>query len=129
MKTPARVLVIEDDPFMRRMLQTVLAPEGHDCTLAASAAQGKAYCAERRPDVILLDIHLPDGYGIDLCRAFKSDPGLKGVGVILITGVAREEAKRLEGLEAGADAYLLKPFGAKDLLLSLNSILKKAAAP
>ncbi len=124
-----RILIVEDDPIMRKLLHKTLTPEGYECIMAANASAGMEACVRDRPDLLMLDVCLPDYNGIDLCRKIKADPSIRHIPVILITGEASEVERRMEGLEAGADDYILKPFKSKELLSRMKRIIKSAAKP
>lgn len=124
-----RLLIIEDDPTMRSLLQKKLAPEGFECLLAANATAGLKACREEKPDAVLLDVHLPDRNGIEVCRALKDDPVLRHIPVLIVTGESKGVDKTLEGLDAGADDYILKPFSPAELLKRLRNIVRSGIKP
>ena len=124
-----RILVVEDSPIMRQLLSNLLGGAGYECILATTVASGLKSCAKNKPDLIMLDVNLPDGNGIDLCRTLKSDPAARHIPVLLLTGEAREVESRVNGFEAGAEDYVMKPFNAKELLSRLKSILHTSARP
>ena len=117
------VLVIEDEPQMRRFLKASL--EAHDYRLveAVTAREGLAQAAGRNPDVILLDLGLPDLDGIELTRRLRE---WSAVPVIVISARGREQDK-IAALDAGADDYLTKPFGLGELLARLRVVLRRVA--
>lgn len=122
------VLLIEDEPQMRRYLRAAL--ESHDYRLveATTAREGLAQATGRNPDVILLDLGLPDGDGIDLARRIRE---WASTPVIVISARGKEQDK-VAALDAGADDYLTKPFGTDELLARLRVALRhvaRAAAP
>ncbi len=119
------VLVIEDEPQMRRFLKASL--EAHDYRLveAVTAREGLAQAAGRTPDVILLDLGLPDLDGIELTRRLRE---WARTPIIVISARGREQDK-VAALDAGADDYLTKPFGIGELLARLRVALRHAAAP
>lgn len=124
-----RIVVIEDDPIMRSLLSKRLKPEGYDCVLTHNAAAGLKACRSERPDAVLLDVHLPDENGIEVCRTLKKDPALRHIPVLIITGEAAGVEKKIEGLEAGADDYILKPFSTAELLKRLRNIVHTGTRP
>jgi two-component system, OmpR family, KDP operon response regulator KdpE len=119
------VLVIEDEPQMRRFLKTSL--ESHDYALveAVNAREGLSQATGRNPDVILLDLGLPDLDGIALTRRLRE---WSRTPIIVISARGREQDK-IAALDAGADDYLTKPFGIGELLARLRVALRHAAAP
>ena len=124
-----RILVIEDDSILRRLLANTLTPEGYEVIQAFNASLGLDACRREKPDLIVLDVNLPDGDGIDVCRKIKDDPAIRHIPILIMTGEATQVEKRMEGLEAGADDYILKPFSPKELLSRLRNVLKAAAGP
>lgn len=124
-----RILAIEDNPIMRQLLRTLLVGEGYEFLAAAGVLSGLKSCAQDKPDLILLDVNLPDGNGIELCKRLKSDPLVRHIPVLLLTGEAHAVESRVEGFEAGAEDYVIKPFNAKELLSRLKGILQASARP
>lgn len=117
------VLLIEDEPQMRRFLRAAL--ESHDYRLveATTSREGLAQATSRNPDVILLDLGLPDGDGIDLARRIRE----WSVTPIVVISARGKEQDKVAALDAGADDYLTKPFGTDELLARLRVALRHAA--
>ena len=117
------VLLIEDEPQMRRFLRAAL--ESHDYRLAeaTTSRDGLAQATSRNPDVILLDLGLPDGDGIDLARRIRE----WSVTPIVVISARGQEQDKVAALDAGADDYLTKPFGTDELLARLRVALRHAA--
>lgn len=124
-----RIVIIEDDPTLRQLLSKKLAPEGFDCVLSPNATSGLKACRDQKPDVVLLDVHLPDQNGIEVCKTLKADPQLRHIPVLIVTGESRGVDKRIEGLDAGADDYILKPFSPAELLRRLKNIVRAGIKP
>jgi len=121
----AKVLVVDDDPQMLRLLKIKLEVEGFETVTASRGNIVLELVAAEQPDVILLDISLPDSNGFDLCarlREFTAAP------IIMITGYAREE-DMVRGLDAGADDYLVKPVRSKELIARVRANLRRARVP
>ena len=116
----ATILLIEDEPQMRRFLRAALSTQPFALVEAATAREGLAQAAGRAPDVILLDLGLPDGDGIDLTRRIRE---WSAVPIIVISARGREQDK-VAALDAGADDYLTKPFGVGELLARLRVALR-----
>ncbi|USI74910.1 response regulator [Sphingomonas morindae] len=118
----ARILVVDDEPAMQRMIVTYL----NEQNMRASAVSGRKgllhTLAVREPDLILLDLHLGEDDGLDLLRELR---GKSIVPVILITGHRRDEIDRVVGLELGADDYITKPFGMRELLARIRATLRR----
>jgi two-component system KDP operon response regulator KdpE len=119
------ILIIEDEPHMRRFLRTALASHDWWPVEAASAREGLMQASSRSPDVILLDLGLPGGAGIDLVRTLR---GWSRTPLIVLSARGRELDK-IAALDAGADDYLTKPFGAGELMARLRVALRHAAQP
>ena len=119
----ALVLLIEDEPQMRRFLRAALSTQPYTLVEAATAREGLAQAASRTPDVILLDLGLPDGDGIDLTRRIRE---WSSVPIVVLSARGREQDK-VAALDAGADDYLTKPFGVGELLARLRVALRHAA--
>lgn len=118
---PARVLVIEDDADIRRFVRVALESEAHDVTEAASLQRGLIEAGTRRPDLVVLDLGLPDGDGVDFIREFRgwsSSP-------VLVLSARAGEMDKIRALDAGADDYLVKPFGSGELLARTRAHLRR----
>jgi two-component system KDP operon response regulator KdpE len=118
-----RVLVIEDEQPVRRFLRTTLAAHGYEPLEAASAGEGIALITEREPELILLDLGLPDRDGLDVTAELRQ---WSSVPIIVISARGREQDK-VEALDAGADDYLTKPFGVNELLARMRVALRRRA--
>jgi two-component system phosphate regulon response regulator PhoB len=123
----ARILVVEDEADIREVLDYNLKREGHDIVLASTAKDGLRMARERRPDLVLLDLMLPDGSGTELCKAMQLDPATRGVRVLMLTAKS-EEVDRVIGFEVGADDYVVKPFSVRELLLRVNAVLRRSVS-
>jgi two-component system, OmpR family, KDP operon response regulator KdpE len=116
------IVLIEDEPQMRRFLRTVLPAQGFELFEADSGKQGMVEVAVRRPDVVILDLGLPDMNGVDVVRQLRD---WTAVPVIVLSARA-EESDKIAALDAGADDYLTKPFGVGELLARLRVALRRA---
>jgi two-component system phosphate regulon response regulator PhoB len=121
---PSRVLIIEDEPDIRKTIDYNLSKESFEVVQAASIQEGERALASNKIDVIILDLMLPDGSGLTLCRDIKSDSKLKHIPVIILTAKT-EEVDRVVGFELGADDYVTKPFSVRELILRVKAILKR----
>lgn len=124
-----RILAIEDDPIIRRLLQQTMTSEGYECVTSPSITEGLAACERSKPDLVLLDVNLPDGNGIETCRKLKASATLRHIPVLLLTGEASDVSCRVDGLEAGAEDYILKPFLPRELTSRVKGILKRSSRP
>jgi two-component system, OmpR family, KDP operon response regulator KdpE len=116
------VLLVEDEPQMRRFLRASLGSHGFRLLEAGAAGEALALATSHNPEVILLDLGLPDGDGIDLARRFRE---WSRVPIIVISARGRE-ADKVAALDAGADDYLTKPFGVNELLARIRVALRHA---
>jgi two-component system phosphate regulon response regulator PhoB len=119
------ILVIEDEPDLREVLDFNLKQAGHEVLLAGRAADGLKLARARLPDLVVLDLMLPDRPGTEVCRELRGDAATKGVPILMLTARA-EEIDRVVGFELGADDYMAKPFSMRELLLRIQAILRRA---
>ncbi|OGR81158.1 MAG: hypothetical protein A2X32_08500 [Elusimicrobia bacterium GWC2_64_44] len=124
-----KVLIIEDDPIMGKVMQRIFLSEHYSVNLAVTAEAGIAACLKELPDLVLLDVMLPDGNGIDVCHHIKADPKLRHIPVIIVSGEAMSVDSKVSGLEAGAEDYVLKPFIPEELIERVAGILKRSLKP
>jgi two-component system phosphate regulon response regulator PhoB len=120
----ARVLVIEDEPDLREVLQYNLTQAGHRPAVAATGEAGLKLALETRPDLVLLDLMLPDVSGTVVAKSLRRDPKTQAVPIIMVTAKA-EEVDRIVGFELGADDYVVKPFSVRELLLRIDAVLRR----
>jgi two-component system KDP operon response regulator KdpE len=117
-----RILVVDDEPQILRALETNLRGAGYEVATAATAEHALTIAAIRSPDAVILDLVLPDGSGIDVCRELRSWSSAP----ILVLSVVGDEAEKVAALDAGADDYVQKPFGIDELLARLRALLRRA---
>ncbi len=120
----ARILVIEDEADLREVLGYNLTEAGHTVRLVSRGREGLQLARSEKPDVVLLDLMLPDMGGVEVCRALKGDPQTRGVHVIMVTAKG-EEVDRIVGFELGVDDYVVKPFSVRELLLRIQAVLRR----
>ncbi|HOR01172.1 MAG TPA: response regulator transcription factor [Anaerolineae bacterium] len=123
MNDPTRILLIEDDPAVAQSLRTGLEREGYAVTWQATGAAGLHQARAQSPHLIILDVRLPDGSGLDVCRQMRQI-GLRQP--ILMLTVQRDEMDKVLGLEMGADDYVTKPYGLRELLSRIRALLRRA---
>ena len=123
MTDTGRVLVVDDEPQIRRALATNLRARGYDVDLAASGEEALVLAAERHPDVVILDLGLPGIDGIEVVRGLR---GWTSVPIVVLS-VREDEVDKVAALDAGADDYVTKPFGMNELLARLRAALRRAA--
>jgi two-component system response regulator RegX3 len=117
------ILLVEDEESITAPLVEALHREGFDAAVAGTAAEALDAAERRRPDLVLLDVMLPDGSGFDVLRELRSRSGCP---VIMLTARG-EETDRVAGLELGADDYVVKPFSARELVARVRAVLRRAA--
>jgi DNA-binding NarL/FixJ family response regulator len=119
------VLVVDDDPIVCDLVETTLGEHGFP-TRRASDVREALYLVQREtPDVVVLDVHLPDISGYQLCRRLRDDYG-DSIGIILLSGERKESLDRAAGLLLGADDYMVKPFVLDELLARVQRLAKRS---
>ena len=125
MNNSATIIVIEDEAQIRRFLRTTLAAEGYQVIEAETGKQGMTEAETRKPDLIILDLGLPDMDGVEVVkrlRAWSSVP-------VIILSARSQERDKISALDAGADDYLVKPFGVGELLARIRVALRHVFSP
>jgi two-component system, OmpR family, response regulator RegX3 len=117
------ILLVEDEQSITTPLVEALRREGFDTAVSATAGESLELADRVKPDLVLLDVMLPDGSGFDVCRELRAR---SRVPVIMLTARG-EEADRVAGLELGADDYVVKPFSARELVARVRAVLRRAA--
>lgn len=121
-----RILVVEDDSSIRLGLEDTLRAKGYEVISAGGAKAGLDAAQEGNPDLIILDVMLPDGDGFDVCRQLKQSKGdVADIPIIMLTARGAE-LDRVRGLELGADDYVTKPFSLMELLARVAAVLRRA---
>ena len=123
-----KVLIVEDEVDIADLIMFNLQRAGYDVVKAHDGLRGVELAFSERPQLIILDLMLPGKDGYAVFRDLRQDERTSQIPVIMLTARAQTE-DRIEGLEAGADDYLTKPFSPKELVLRVNAILKRAEAP
>ncbi|MBM2811790.1 MAG: response regulator receiver protein [Chloroflexi bacterium] len=116
-----RIMIADDDPSLRMLVAATLASEDYEILEAGSGLEALAVARSARPKVVLLDFHMPEMDGFEVCRSLRTDPALALIRVILLTSANHPE-ERAAGLAAGADAYLTKPFSPIELLQAVGAL-------
>ena len=119
-----RILIVEDEASIAEPFARLLEREGFETTVAATAAGALAAARDEPPDLVLLDLVLPDGDGRDVCRTLRAE---SGVPVIMLTARGTE-TDRVVGLELGADDYVVKPFSAAEVVARIRAVLRRTAS-
>jgi two-component system, OmpR family, response regulator RegX3 len=123
--TKRTILLVEDEESITAPLSEALSREGFEPVIAGTAAEALELASSRAPDLVLLDLGLPDGSGLDVCRELRSR---STVPIIMVTARG-EETDRVVGLEVGADDYVVKPFSAREVVARIRAVLRRTAAP
>ena len=121
-------LIVEDNPAHAMMIEDVLAMEGFETEHAANGAEAQKQIRDRRPDLILMDIQLPDISGIDLTKAVKADDGLRDIPIVAVTAFATRK-NELGMRDAGCIDILTKPFSLTDLIEIVDRYLGDSGQP
>jgi two-component system, sensor histidine kinase len=121
--TNGKVLIVEDEQDLLRAYTRVLAAEGHEILSAPTGAEALRLAREHRPDLVLLDVMLPDADGVEICRRLKSDPD-HGLFVVMISAMHTSPESKAEAVEAGADGYLTKPIEPLALKAHVRAFLR-----
>jgi phosphate regulon transcriptional regulator PhoB len=120
-----RVLVVEDEPDVAELLRYNLSREGYDVLQAANGAEGLRQARESRPDLVLLDLMIPQLNGWEVCRRLKQDPATRAIPVIIVTARV-DEGDKVLGFEMGADDYVTKPFAVRELLARVRAVIRRS---
>jgi phosphate regulon transcriptional regulator PhoB len=119
------VLIVEDEPDIRHLIAHHLEREGFRCRAVATGAEALRAVRTSTPDLIVLDLMLPEIDGLEVCRRLRGDPATAAVPMIMLTA-KRDEVDRVVGLELGADDYVTKPFSPKELVARVRAVLRRA---
>lgn len=119
-----KLLIIEDDEQVRLLVARFLRRKDWEFHGTGDGREGLELAASLRPDVLLLDVQLPDMEGWDICRMLRADAAMRSAAVIMVSGNRQEPADKVRCLEAGADDFLAKPFDLTELMLRIDTILK-----
>jgi two-component system, OmpR family, KDP operon response regulator KdpE len=120
-KVPLNILVVEDDAQIRHFIQTALHSESWKVFEASTLKQGLVEAGTRKPDLVILDLGLPDGDGIDFIREFRCWSPVP----VIVLSARTNESDKVQALDAGADDYLTKPFGVSELLARIRANLRR----
>jgi DNA-binding response OmpR family regulator len=124
----SRVLIVEDEPDIRDLLGFHLEREGYQVTKARTGAEALRLVRSAPPDLLLLDLMLPEIDGLEVCRRLRRDPGTASLPIVMLTAKG-EEVDRILGLELGADDYIVKPFSPKEVVARVRAVLRRSRVP
>ncbi|WP_428241498.1 phosphate regulon transcriptional regulator PhoB [Gynuella sp.] len=122
------ILVVDDETPIREMIAAALEMAGYHCIEAGDAQEAMSVVVDQKPDLLLLDWMLPGSSGVEICRRLKRDHLTAEIPVIMLTAKGEEDHK-IQGLEAGADDYITKPFSPRELVARLKAVLRRATPP
>ena len=124
MSERARVLVVDDEPQITRVLRTVLTGQGYDVSTATEGESALSVAKDWGPDLVITDLRMPHMDGVELCRRLRSASAVP----IIVLSVAGEERTKVDALDAGADDYVTKPFGTEELLARVRAALRRTGS-
>src|SRR3981189_418941 len=119
----SRVLVVDDEPQITRVLRTVLSSQGYQGRTASEGEAALSSFAEFRPELVITDLYMPHMDGVELCRRIRAMSGVP----IIVLSVKGEERTKVEGRASGADDYVTKPFGIDELLARVRAALRRSS--
>ncbi len=121
--TQKKILIADDNENIREALTYLLEDEGYSLSIAKDGAETLTKVREEHPDILFLDIMMPEVNGYDVCRIIKNEPSLKNIYVIMLTAKG-QVAEQERGRAVGADEYIVKPFSPMEILSKIKDILK-----
>ncbi|WP_130472267.1 response regulator transcription factor [Candidatus Magnetaquicoccus inordinatus] len=119
---PVEILIVDDAPNIVLSLEFLMKKEGFSVRSASDGEEALRAVAEKKPDLVLLDVMMPKRNGYDVCEAIRADPALHGVRIIMLTAKGRE-VEQEKGLALGADDYVTKPFSTRELVVKVRTLL------
>ena len=119
-----RVLVVDDEPDLLELIEVNLKGAGYEVLVAANGPEGLRMARQTAPELIVLDVMLPEMGGLEVCKSLRNDPATSGIPILMLTARATE-IDRVLGLELGADDYVTKPFSTRELVLRVKSLLRR----
>jgi DNA-binding response OmpR family regulator len=122
---PGRVLIVDDEPDIRDLLAYHLEREGYLVSRSRTGADALRQVKLSPPDLVLLDLMLPEVNGLEVCRRLRQDPATSSLPIVMLTA-KREELDRVLGLELGADDYIVKPFSPKEVVARVRAVLRRS---
>jgi DNA-binding response OmpR family regulator len=122
----SRILVVEDDPDIADLVRHYLVKAQHQVEVVASGRDALLRAREETPDLLILDLMLPEVSGLDVCKKIREDPATSRLPIIMVTARA-QEGDRILGLDSGADDYVTKPFSVRELVARVAALLRRTA--
>ena len=124
MNSDVKILIVEDDPDLLFASARIFKTAGYEVLTASTARDCMELVKKNLPDLVLLDVILPDASGHDLCGQIKADPALINIFVVLISGTRIDSAEQADGLDIGADGYIARPITNRELLARINAMVR-----
>jgi DNA-binding response OmpR family regulator len=124
---PARILIVDDDPYVVDVLRVALTEAGYRTCTAGTGTEALVEAQRSNPDLVVLDLLLPEMNGLGVCEKLRRNPATASVPIIMITGMSGQ-FPRLVGVEAGVNAYLKKPFQTQELVSCVDGFLHRSSA-
>ena len=124
MNEKTRILVVDDDPHLLQGMSRILKSAGYETIEAVTGTDCLRFTIEQKPDLVLLDVMLPDINGIEVCKSIKLDKTLSNCYVVLLSSLRTSSDDQAEGLETGADGYIARPVSNRELLARVESLLR-----
>jgi len=121
---PEKVLIVEDDPDISNIVAFYLTGEGYSVGVASDGTNGLKQVKENLPDLLILDLRLPELDGLEICKILRRDSNTSALPILMLTAMA-EESDKIVGLELGADDYVTKPFSTKELVGRVKALLRR----
>jgi two-component system alkaline phosphatase synthesis response regulator PhoP len=121
-----RILVIDDDASILKLVSDVLTEEGFSVTTASCGEEGIKKVRQSKPNLVILDLRLPDMDGFQICQTLKKDKSVSSIPIIMLT-VKSTKSSTVAGLEMGADDYIVKPFNQEELVARVKTVLRRAS--
>jgi len=119
-----RILVVDDEPDLLELIEVNLKAAGYEVLSASNGKEGLQMARQTMPELIVLDVMLPELGGLEVCKALRRDPATGGIPILMLTARATE-IDRVLGLELGADDYVTKPFSTRELVLRVKNLLRR----
>ena len=126
MSKPRKALIAEDEPSIVASLEFLLRDAGYEVLVARDGDEALRIVEAFVPEVALVDVMMPKTDGFEVCRRVRANPALAAVRIVMLTARGRD-AEKAHGLALGADAYVIKPFSTKDLMATIDSVVRRAA--
>jgi two-component system, OmpR family, KDP operon response regulator KdpE len=122
---PAKILIVDDEPQITRVLRTALSTQGYSLRVAANGVEGISAVHEWKPDLVITDVSMPQMNGVELCREIRAVSEIP----ILVLSVRNQDRMKIEALDAGADDYVTKPFSIQELQARVRAQLRRSSVP